>query len=167
MEWQTHGLYLQVTGECFIIWLELYHAHCYGGGALIKLWCRVWMSSICTVLLLWARRHFRVTWMCIVTPIVEIVDQSLLLLRACVRHNMCIMHMAVLAVKRWVRCTLLFFLFSPASFLLYCGTVLYPEGFAVLWELAGWQRTPASCACISMLSFSLLYRCLIVLYTLN
>ncbi len=38
--------------------------------------------------------------MCIVTPIVEIVDQSLLLLRACVRHNMCIMHMAVLAVKR-------------------------------------------------------------------
>ncbi len=48
--------------ECFIIWWVLYHAHCYGGvrGALIILCC-VWMSSVCTVLLLWARRHFRET----------------------------------------------------------------------------------------------------------
>ncbi len=29
----------------------------------------VWMSSICTVLLLWVRRHFRVTWMCIKWPV--------------------------------------------------------------------------------------------------
>ncbi len=38
-------------------------------GALIIQWCGVWMSSICTVLLLWVRRHFRVTWMCIKWPV--------------------------------------------------------------------------------------------------
>jgi len=49
--------------------MSIYHAHCFGGvcGALIILWCGVWMSSICTVLLLRVLRHFRVTWMCIVT----------------------------------------------------------------------------------------------------
>ncbi len=54
-----------------LYYLILYHAHCYGGvrGALIILWCGVWMSSICTVLLHWAPRHFRVKWMNIVTRI--------------------------------------------------------------------------------------------------
>ncbi len=38
-------------------------------GALIILWCGVLMSSVCTVLLLWARHHFRLTWMCTGTRI--------------------------------------------------------------------------------------------------
>ncbi len=32
-------------------------------------YCGVWMSTICTVLLLWVRRNFRVMWLCIVTRV--------------------------------------------------------------------------------------------------
>ncbi len=49
-EWQTHVLYLQMTGECVIIWWVLYHAHCYGGVcyAWIIRWCSLWVSIICS-----------------------------------------------------------------------------------------------------------------------
>ncbi len=55
--WVLYNLMSIVS--CTLLWM------C--SGALIILWCGVWMSSVCTVLLLWARHHFSVTWMSIVT----------------------------------------------------------------------------------------------------